>query len=123
MRYDDGCRIDFLLRAPDRPDCYVEVKNVHLKRSREAEFPDAVTVRGTRHLRALARRVAAGERAVLVYIVQRMDCASFGLAADIDPIYASAFREAIGAGVEAVCRACRVTRDGIRLGAALPIDV
>ncbi|HEX6141657.1 MAG TPA: DNA/RNA nuclease SfsA [Geminicoccaceae bacterium] len=123
VAYDHGCRIDLLLQAEERADCYVEVKNVHLKRARGAEFPDAITARGARHLQALARRVAAGERAVMMYVVQRMDCVDFSLADDIDPAYARAFEQAIEAGVEASCRACSVTLDHIHLGPRLPINL
>ena len=121
VAYDSGCRIDFRLRADDRPDCYVEVKNVHLKRALGAEFPDTVTLRGAKHLRALARQVGAGARAVLLYVVQRMDCSDFRLAADIDPGYALAAGEAAAAGVESLCLSCRVTVDEIRIAGVLPI--
>lgn len=119
--YGGNCRIDLLLRAKGRPDCFVEVKNVHLKRTAGAEFPDAVTARGAKHLRELARRVAAGDRAVLVYVVQRTDCAGFSIASDIDPTYADAFRRALDAGVEALCRACVISLDELRLAGRMPI--
>jgi sugar fermentation stimulation protein A len=121
VAYDVGCRVDLRLRAPGRPDCYVEVKNVHLRRQGGAAFPDSPTLRGARHLRALARRVAAGERAVVVYVVQRTDCADFGIAADIDPGYALAVEEAMAGGVEALCRACRIDLEEIRLDRPLPM--
>ena len=121
VRYDERCRIDLLLHRGDRPDCFVEVKNVHLKRTAGAEFPDAVTVRGAKHLGALGRQVAAGARAVLVYVVQRTDCADFRIAADIDPVYAAGFRAALDAGVEAACYACDISLDGVRLARPLPL--
>jgi sugar fermentation stimulation protein A len=121
VRYDERCRIDLLLQHESRPDCFVEVKNVHLKRTAGAEFPDAVTVRGTKHLGALARQVAAGARAVVIYVVQRTDCADFRIAADIDPVYAASFRAALAAGVEAACYACDVSLDGVRLARPLPV--
>jgi sugar fermentation stimulation protein A len=121
VRYDERCRIDLLLHRGDRPDCFVEVKNVHLKRTAGAEFPDAVTVRGAKHLGALARQVAAGARAVVVYVVQRTDCADFRIAADIDPVYAAGFRAALDAGVEAACYACDISLDGVRLARPLPL--
>jgi sugar fermentation stimulation protein A len=121
VAYDVGCRVDLRLRARGRPDCYVEVKNVHLRRSSGAAFPDSPTLRGARHLRALARRVAAGERAVVVYVVQRSDCADFRIAADIDPAYALAVEEASAAGVEALCRGCRIDLAEIRLDGPLPM--
>jgi sugar fermentation stimulation protein A len=121
VAYDGGSRIDLLLREPGRPDCYVEVKNVHLKRAALAEFPDCVTARGARHLAAMRRQVGAGARAVLVYVVQRSDCAAFAVAEDIDPVYAGAFREALAGGVEALCQACTISLDGIELTVPLPI--
>jgi sugar fermentation stimulation protein A len=121
VRYDERCRIDLLLHQGGRPDCFVEVKNVHLKRIAGAEFPDAVTVRGAKHLGALARQVAQGARAVVLYVVQRTDCADFRIAADIDPIYAASFAAALDGGVEALCYACEVGLEDVRLSAPLPI--
>jgi sugar fermentation stimulation protein A len=120
--YDGGSRIDLLLREPGRPDCYVEVKNVHLRRAAAAEFPDCVTARGARHLAAMRRQVGAGARAVLVYVVQRTDCAAFAVAEDIDPIYAGVYRSALAGGVEALCRACTISLEGIELAVPLPIS-
>jgi sugar fermentation stimulation protein A len=121
VRYDERCRIDLLLQRGGHPDCFVEVKNVHLKRSAGAEFPDSVTARGTKHLAALARQVAIGARAMVVYVVQRTDCADFRVAADIDPVYAASFSTALAAGVEAVCYQCDVSLEGVKLAAPLPI--
>ena len=121
--YGANSRVDFLLTAPGRPDCYVEVKNVHLsRRPGLAEFPDCVTARGTRHLRELSAMVTAGHRAVMLYMVQRSDCERFRIAAGYDPAYAAAFSEARNAGVEALCYACEVTATGIRLDRPLPLD-
>ena len=121
VRYDERCRIDLLLRGEGRPDCFVEVKNVHLRRAAGAEFPDAVTARGAKHLSALTRQVAAGARAVAVYVVQRTDCADFRIAADIDPVYAASFEAALESGVEAVCYRCAIDLQGVSLATPLPI--
>jgi len=123
VAYDQGCRIDLLLEADDRPPCYVEVKNVHLKREGEAEFPDCVTARGAKHLGALARQAASGARAVIAYVVQRSDCSAFSLADDIDPHYAAAFGEALNGGVEAICHDCSINHDEILLARPLPIVI
>ncbi len=117
--YGTRSRVDFLLTSPGRPDCYVEVKNVHLKRDAAvpglAEFPDSVTARGTRHLEELALRAAAGDRAVMLYLVQREDCDRCTIAGDIDPRYAAALRQALAAGLETLCYSCSVSLAGIRL--------
>jgi sugar fermentation stimulation protein A len=120
--YGKNSRIDFLLETPGMPPCYVEVKNVHLKRKSElAEFPDSVTARGAKHLSELASIKQSGARAVMLYIVQRSDCRSFSLASDIDKGYATAFSRAIACGVEALCYACNITIDGVELAKPLPI--
>ncbi|MFN4312102.1 MAG: DNA/RNA nuclease SfsA [Ferrovibrio sp.] len=122
VAYGGNSRVDFLLSATGRSDCYLEVKNVHLMRQAGlAEFPDCVTARGAKHLRELTAMVAAGHRAVMLFLVQRGDCSRFRIAADCDPAYAAGFIEARNAGVEALCYACRVTETGIALDRPLPI--
>lgn len=120
QRYGENSRIDFLLGGPG-PDTYVEVKNVHLRRTPGlAEFPDCVTDRGAKHLRELAAMARSGHRAVMLYIVQRDDCTSFRLADDLDPAYAAAFADAQEAGVEALVYGTQLSARAIYLGARLP---
>lgn len=126
VKYGDNSRIDILLEDADRPPCYVEIKNVHLRRDSGradglAEFPDSVTARGAKHLRELTRCVETGARAVMLYVVQRNDCAGFALAEDIDPTYAAAFRAARHLGVEAICYACEVSTNSLNIVRPLPI--
>ncbi len=121
-----GHRIDLMLTAPDRPACYVEVKNVHLRRPdgphpTAAEFPDSVTTRGARHMAELARLVAEGAAAAVVFCVQRADCDHFRVAADIDPAYARALTAAAAAGVGVYCLAAEVTTTAITLQRTLPV--
>ena len=123
VNYGVNSRIDLLCERAGGPACYVEVKNVHLKRSDAAEFPDCVTARGAKHLRELTAMVEAGHRAVMLYIVQRADCRRFSIAADIDPGYAAALRQATEAGVEAICYSCRIDIAGISVAEPLPIEV
>lgn len=122
VKYGTKSRVDFLLTADGRLPCYLEIKNVHLSRHPPlAEFPDCVTERGTKHLRELSAMVAAGHRAVMLFVVQRDDCSRFSIAADCDPAYAAAFVEARNSGVEALCYACSVTEAGIAIARRLPI--
>jgi len=122
VRYATRSRVDFLLRDPGMPDCYVEVKNVHLRRRGDwAEFPDCVTARGAKHLRDLSAMVAAGHRAVMLYVVQRTDCARLRMAADLDPAYAAGFAAARDAGVEMLCHGTRIDTHGVTLAGPLAV--
>lgn len=121
--YGRGSRVDFRLRQPGRPDCYVEVKNVHLKQGAAACFPDSVTARGAKHLRDLADCVKTGARAVMLFLVQREDCAFFRVADWIDPAYGRLLRSGMAEGVETLCYACTVTVESIDIGKALPIKL
>jgi len=121
VKYGNNSRIDILLEGAQL--CYVEVKSVTLREEDEARFPDAVTVRGTKHLHELMDMVAEGHRAVMVYLVQRTDCTRFALAEEIDPTYASTLREAVKAGVETLCYQCDVSPEGIYVSGALPLSI
>ena len=122
--YGRNSRIDLLLEAADRPPCYLEVKNVHLRRTAGlAEFPDSVTKRGAKHLRELSEMAGRGARAVMFFVVQRGDCASFQVAADIDPDYDRALHAALDHGVEVLCYSCRVGEEAIELDRPLPVTI
>jgi sugar fermentation stimulation protein A len=122
VKYGQNSRIDFLLSRAGRPDTYLEVKSVTLSRaSGLAEFPDSVTARGAKHLGELAQMVRKGHRAAMLYLVQRTDCTSVTLAADIDPGYAAAFAAARAAGVEAFALGTAITPEGIEPATELPL--
>ena len=128
VRYGRNSRIDLLLQEPERPDCYLEVKNVHMKRDPRrragaAEFPDSVTARGAKHLGELSNMAAQGMRAVIFYAVQRMDCDGFRVAADIDAAYDAAFQKALAGGVEALCYSCKLSLEAIELHRPLPMEL
>jgi len=103
-------RLDFQMRCGGRVT-WLEVKSVTLRVGKVAMFPDAVTVRGRRHVELLAQRVRRGERAILLFLVGRGDCVSFRPAAQIDPAYARALCQAVRAGVEVLVYRARVRAD------------
>ncbi|MFD2677262.1 DNA/RNA nuclease SfsA [Camelimonas lactis] len=121
VRYGRSSRIDILLEHPGRPPCYVEIKNVHLMRQRGlAEFPDCVTARGAKHLVELADMVSAGNRAVMLYVVQ-MRADAFALAPDLDPGYAAAWRAATAAGVESIAVVSQIDTEEQRITSSIPL--
>lgn len=122
QKYGANSRIDILLDDAAKGRAFVEIKNVHLMREAGvAEFPDSVTERGAKHLRELTEVVRNGDRAVMLFLIQRADAERFRLAADIDPAYAAAFKDATTAGVEALAYRCRLTPDEIVLTAKISI--
>ncbi len=123
VKYGTNSRADFMLEAPQRPRCYLEVKNVHLMRKpRLAEFPDCVTVRGAKHLDDLATMVGQGARAVLLFVIQIPSAERFTVAGDIDPAYAAGFARARAKGVEILAWRCRINVDGIDIVEPVPIE-
>lgn len=123
VKYGEKSRVDFLLEHPDRPPCYVEVKNVHMMRQPGlAEFPDSVTARGARHLEELAAMVALGARAVLLFVVQIGSSQRVAVARDIDAAYGRAFDKAREAGVENLAYTCVIDHGSIVLAGKVPVE-
>lgn len=121
VKYGVNSRVDLVLEAPDRPPCFVEVKNCHLlRRGGLAEFPDCVTSRGLKHLDDLVREARGGARAVMLFVIQRTDCTHFAAAANIDAAYAAGLGAAARAGVEVLCYDCDISPRSIRLNRRLP---
>ncbi len=118
-------RIDFLLGAAGAgggPPLLLEVKSVTLVEEEVALFPDAVTARGARHVRELAAHVRSGAyRAAVLFVAQRADVERVVAARAIDPAFAEALEEARAAGVQVFARRCRVSLEGIALGAPVPV--
>ncbi len=117
VRYgEEKSRIDLLLEDRSLGQCYVEVKNVTLDMGDGlATFPDAVTSRGTKHLRELMAMVTAGHRAVLFFCVQLTGVQRMEVAAEIDPGYAATLSEAVAAGVEVIAWRASIGADQIVL--------
>jgi len=124
VRYGaENSRIDLLLEDAGKPACYVEVKNVTLAQDGTGYFPDAVSARGSKHLRELAEVVAAGKRGIILFCVQRKDVSEVRPADTIDRKYGNTLRQVIDAGVEAIAWRADVTPEEIRLDKGLPVRV
>jgi sugar fermentation stimulation protein A len=97
------------------------VKNCHLRRAGSlAEFPDCVAARSLKHLKELTAMVAAGERAVMLFVIQRTDCDAFSACAELDPAYARGLTEAAASGVEVLAYACEISPERVRMAGAIP---
>lgn len=119
----ENSRVDLLLESlTGQPNCYVEVKNVTASTMNGiAVFPDAVSARGTKHLRELITVVENGERAVLCYCVQRGDVEVVQPADQIDPLYGSTLRLAMVSGVEVIAYIAEINPEGITLKKNIPV--
>ncbi len=118
---EENSRIDLLLQAEDRRDCYIEVKSVTLLQQQCGYFPDAVTLRGQKHLRELQNRVVNGHRAVLFFAVLHTGIKQVAPARHIDRRYAELLVQAQQAGVEVICYGFQLSPDGIELNTRLPL--
>ena len=118
-------RIDFLLDNHNKL-CYIEVKNVSLFLNNYAQFPDAITKRGTKHLHTLINLVKNGNRCIMLYVAQKNKnhTKGFSIAKNIDPIYYDVMLQAIESGVEILCHTCQVDTNAITLSATtLPLKL
>lgn len=113
-------RLDALLQGP-RGALWVEAKNVTLVEDNVAYFPDAVTVRGQKHLRELMELASTGARVACFCVVQRPDAHCFAPADFIDPVFSALFWEAVQAGVEIWAYEATLSEKGIGLGRRLPL--
>ncbi len=107
----------------EREKCFVEVKNVTMKVGEYALFPDAVTTRGRKHLETLMQVKKQGIRAVMLYVIQRMDVKKFGIATIIDPDYARTLKKAFAAGVEIIPVQASVSSESIEITRELPFEI
>jgi len=106
-KFSDKTRFDFLI-SNNKKKCFLEVKNVTLVRNNKiAEFPDAITSRGTKHLRELNTAKKNGYGSYILYLIQREDCKFFKIAKDIDEEYKNTFDTALKNGVKILCYDCR----------------
>jgi len=121
VKYGANSRVDFLLEQEGRPPCWLEIKNCHLRRTGTlAEFPDCVAARSLKHLGDLTEMVAAGHRAVMLFVIQRTDCDLFAACAELDPKYAAGLTAAAKAGVEVLCYDCDISPTAISVARPIP---
>ena len=115
VKFSDKTRFDFLI-SDNKEKCFLEVKNVTLSRKDKiAEFPDAITSRGTKHLKELIIAKQRGFESYILYLIQREDCKSFRIAKDIDEEYKIAFDKALKKGVKIICYDCKISTEEIKL--------
>ena len=120
VKYAERSRVDILLEDEKIGRCWVEVKNVHLRRDSwerngTAEFPDSVTVRGSKHIEDLVDQIKIGDKSVLIFLIQRMDCKDFKIARDIDPVYYETLLRGMENGLEVLCFDTNITLSSISL--------
>ena len=123
VKFGDNTRFDFLITESDSKK-FIEVKNVTLSRTNKlAEFPDAVTSRGAKHIDELIKAKIKGYNVYLVFVVQREDCDQFSIARDIDPKYADLLSDAIKKKLNILCYDCKFSPKGIKLNKQIKIKI
>jgi sugar fermentation stimulation protein A len=121
VKTSDHNRLDLLLENETGRACYLEIKNCTLVEKGVAMFPDAITTRGQKHLDELVRLKRQGHRAVIFYLIQRMDARIFTPAAMIDRVYAQKLKHAVESGVEIMTRDTFIDTKVIRLRQSIPV--
>ncbi|EJD6368324.1 DNA/RNA nuclease SfsA [Providencia rettgeri] len=117
MKYgSENSRIDFFLSNSELPDCFIEVKSVTLLENGHGFFPDAVTLRGQKHLRELSQIAKEGKRAILLFVALHTGIHVASAAAHIDKKYAQLLEEARQSGVEVLCYQADITVQQMALG-------
>ena len=112
-KFNDNTRFDFFIKSKDK-GTFIEVKNVTLSRYKNiAEFPDAVTERGLKHIRELIEAKNKGFDIYLAFVIQREDCKKFKIAEDIDPKYKKLLTFALKNKLKVICYDCKFLSKGI----------
>ncbi len=122
-KFGNNTRFDFYLaNIKEDIKAYLEVKSVSLSRKKNcAEFPDAVTDRGKKHLENLILANQQGYKSYLIFLVQIENCNSFNIASDIDPLYFKVFKEALKKNVNVLCYNCKFSDKGISINKNIKI--
>ena len=115
VKFGSNTRFDFLITKKNFK-AFIEVKNVTLSRINNlAEFPDAVTSRGLKHINELINASKKGYKIFILYLVQRDDCKFFKIASDIDPEYSNSLSKAVKKKLNILCYDCKFSSKGIKL--------
>ena len=115
VKFGDNTRFDFLISKKNYK-AFIEVKNVTLSRKpRIAEFPDAVTSRGAKHINELIKASNKGYDIYIAFVIQREDCNKFTIASDIDPEYSKLLSNAVKKKLNILCYDCKFSSKGIKL--------
>ena len=122
VKVGEKSRLDLMLEKKSGEQCYIEVKNCTLVENKAACFPDAVTSRGLKHIEELIKLKKQGHRAVMFYLIQRMDAEHFQPAKHIDPAYAAALQKAFKIGIEILVYDVQITLNAISIRNAIPFS-
>ncbi len=123
QKFGDKTRFDFLI-DDGNSQSYLEVKNVTLLRNKNiAEFPDAITERGKKHLNELIKAVQLGYKSYILYVIQREDCKMFKIASDIDPEYFEILTKSVRKNVKVLCYDCKFYSKGIKLNKQIKLKI
>ena len=122
-KFGTNTRFDFLVTKNDLKS-FIEVKNVTLSRKKGiAEFPDAVTSRGLKHIKELIKANEKGYKIYILYLIQRNDCKSFKIAEDIDPEYSDSLSKAVKKNLNVLCFDCKFSPKGIKLNQKVKLKI
>ncbi len=123
IKFGKNSRFDFLV-FKKKEKSFIEVKNVTLSRKdKVAEFPDAITTRGLKHINELVKASKKNYKIYILYLIQRDDCKSFTIASDIDPFYASALKKAVKKKLKILCYDCKFSLKGIKLNNKINLKI
>jgi sugar fermentation stimulation protein A len=123
VKFGSNTRFDFLI-TKDNFKAFVEVKNVTLSRINGlAEFPDAVTTRGLKHINELIKARKKGYKIFILYLIQRNDCKSFKIAEDIDADYSDSLIKAVKKKLKILCYDCKFSSKGIKLNRKIKFKI
>ena len=122
-KFGDNTRFDFLV-IDKKSKSFIEVKNVTLSRKRGiAEFPDAITTRGLKHINELIKAGKENYKIYILFLIQRNDCKLFSIAKDIDPDYSNALSKAVKNSLNILCYDCKFSSKGIKLNKKIKIKI